>query len=72
MTEPITVTIAPERGQVRMLARCGPRDVLKAILVSPITTKRVKVTSRSDDERARSAATRTAAITPSAAPGDAA
>ena len=40
--------------------------------VSPITTKRVKVTSRSDDERARSAATRTAAITPSAAPGDAA
>lgn len=32
MTEPITVTIAPERGQVRMLARCGRRDVLKAVL----------------------------------------
>ena len=32
MTEPITVTIAPERGQVRMLARCGARDVLRAVL----------------------------------------
>lgn len=32
MTEPITVTIAPERGRVRMLARCGPHDVLKAVL----------------------------------------
>jgi hypothetical protein len=40
--------------------------------LSPITTKRVKVTSRSDDEGARGAATRTATITLSAAPGDAA
>lgn len=30
--DPITVTIAPERGHVRMLARSGPHDVLKAIL----------------------------------------
>lgn len=28
----ITVTIAPERGRVRMLARSGTQDVLKAVL----------------------------------------
>jgi hypothetical protein len=32
MMDPITVTIAPERGQVRILARSGPHDLLKAIL----------------------------------------
>jgi len=30
--ESITVTIAPERGHVRVLARQGRRDVLRAIL----------------------------------------
>lgn len=30
--EPITVTIAPERGHVRVLARSGPHDLLRAIL----------------------------------------
>jgi hypothetical protein len=30
--EPITVTIAPARDHVRMLARSGPHEVLRAIL----------------------------------------
>lgn len=32
MMDSITVTIAPERGRVRMLARSGPHDLLKAVL----------------------------------------
>lgn len=32
MSDPITVTIAPEPGRVRLLATAGPSDILKATL----------------------------------------
>ena len=32
MSNEITVTIAPENDRVRMLATCGSRDILKAVL----------------------------------------
>ena len=60
------------KPQARRPAPTGRKPIPQHLEVSPISSKRVKVTSRSDDERARRAATSTAAMTLSAAPDDAA